>query len=199
MIKKIILKLFPFLRSKSSVEKYIENGNLIFGKNSEIKGLSIFIQDPISKKVNIRIGDNCMLSGSILIYNNNAEIIIGNGVFIGTESKLFCYSGIEIGDDTMLSWGVTLIDTNAHSVHSEDRKKDVSDWKKGPSNKDWSKVKHAKIKVEEKSWIGFNSIITKGVLLKEGTIIGCGSVVTESTEPFGVYAGNPAILKKISD
>ena len=91
------------------------------------------------------------------------------------------------------------IDTNAHSVHSEDRKKDVSDWKKGPSNKDWSKVKHAKIKVEEKSWIGFNSIITKGVVLNEGTIIGCGSVVTESTEPFGVYAGNPAIFIKKSD
>ena len=55
---------------------------------------------------------------------------------------------------------------------------------------------HAGILIEDKTWIGFNSIITKGVTLKEGTIIACGSVVQKSTERYSIYGGNPATFIK---
>lgn len=37
----------------------------------------------------------------------------------------------------------------------------------------------------------------KGVTINQGCIIGAGSVVTNSTEPYGIYAGVPA--KKVKD
>lgn len=41
-------------------------------------------------------------------------------------------------------------------------------------------------------WIGLNSTILDGVTIETGSIIGAGSVITKSTEPYGIYAGNPA-------
>ena len=49
--------------------------------------------------------------------------------------------------------------------------------------------------IKKNSWIGASVIILPGVIISENCIIGAGSVVTKNTEPYSVYAGNPA--KKI--
>lgn len=46
--------------------------------------------------------------------------------------------------------------------------------------------------IDKYSWTGFRCIILPGVRVSKASIIGAGSIVTKSTEPFGVYAGNPA-------
>ena len=45
-----------------------------------------------------------------------------------------------------------------------------------------------------------NSIILKGAVIGENSIIGAGSVVTGEVLPNSIYAGNPAIfIKKINE
>jgi acetyltransferase-like isoleucine patch superfamily enzyme len=194
------MKRFLGLSQKvNTVEKYRGSGNLVYGQNCRFSGLEISISGAVNDNENISIGDHCMLSGKIVLYSPNAKVTIEDGVFIGPDTTLFCYDSITIEKDTMISWGCTLIDTNAHSLHSAERKNDVMDWMKGPAHKNWSVVETKPIVVRKQSWIGFNSIITKGVELSEGTVIGCGSVVTKSTEAYSVYAGNPAVFIKSTD
>ena len=50
--------------------------------------------------------------------------------------------------------------------------------------------------IEDDVWIGANCTILDGVRIAKGCIIGAGSVVSKSTEPFGIYAGVPARLIK---
>jgi len=45
------------------------------------------------------------------------------------------------------------------------------------------------------AWIGANCIILPGVVIGKDCMIGAGSVVTKSTDPASLYAGNPS--KKI--
>lgn len=45
-------------------------------------------------------------------------------------------------------------------------------------------------------WIGFGAQIMAGVKIADGCVIGAGAVVTKDTEPYGVYLGVPARLKK---
>lgn len=45
-------------------------------------------------------------------------------------------------------------------------------------------------------WIGENATIMPGVHLSDGCCIGTDSLITKSTEPYGVYGGNPARLIK---
>lgn len=52
------------------------------------------------------------------------------------------------------------------------------------------------IKIEDNCWIGSGSIILDGVVLKEGTIVGAGAVVTKSFPANSVIMGVPAKLVK---
>ncbi len=197
-ILKVIAKKIVGLggSTKSSVELYKASGNLAHGSNCKLENLQITIFNAAKGNVNIQVGNDCYISGSIDLLSPDAKVIIGDGVFIGPGTKIFCYDKVIFENDIMVSWGCTFIDTNAHSLNSAERLNDVRDWIKGPENKNWDVVKHAPVMVKSKSWIGFNSIITKGVTVEEGTVVASGSVLTKSSEPYSVYGGNPAVFLK---
>lgn len=48
------------------------------------------------------------------------------------------------------------------------------------------------IEIESDSWIGLNVTILDGVKISVGTIVGAGAVVARTTDPYGIYVGNPA-------
>jgi acetyltransferase-like isoleucine patch superfamily enzyme len=48
------------------------------------------------------------------------------------------------------------------------------------------------IVIEDDVWIGAGAKILDGVTIKRGTVVGAGSVVTKSTEPYSIVAGVPA-------
>ena len=60
----------------------------------------------------------------------------------------------------------------------------------------WNIVKTKPIVIEDDVWVGFNSIILKGVTIGKGSIVAAGSVVSKDVEPFTVVAGNPALVIK---
>ncbi|MGC2163502.1 MAG: putative colanic acid biosynthesis acetyltransferase [Silvibacterium sp.] len=49
------------------------------------------------------------------------------------------------------------------------------------------------------SWICARAMVSPGVNVGEGAILGLGSVATKDLEPFGIYAGSPARLVKQRD
>ena len=55
---------------------------------------------------------------------------------------------------------------------------------------DWDSSKRTTVGSDV--WIGDSAIIKKGIELATGTIIGAGSVVTKSTDPYSIVVGNPA-------
>jgi acetyltransferase-like isoleucine patch superfamily enzyme len=54
------------------------------------------------------------------------------------------------------------------------------------------KMKLAPVVIEDFANVGTNAVIMPGVTLAQGSVIGACSLVTESTEPWTVYAGIPA-------
>jgi len=50
--------------------------------------------------------------------------------------------------------------------------------------------------IENNVWIGRNAIIMPNVIIKEGSIVGAGAVVTKDVQPFTVVGGVPAKLIK---
>jgi len=131
-----------------------------------------------------------------IIFDKSASISIGKRVFINDNSFLIAAQSIEIGDDVMVSWGVTITDHNSHAIAFTERANDIIDERGGYKN--WNNVKIAPVKISNKVWIGFNSIVLKGVTVGEGAIIGAGAVVTKDVEPWTIVAGNPAkIIREI--
>ena len=204
---KLIQKIFKYIFSKNK-SKVISNNNLrfiLYPESSNISNLIISVRNPLKDKKYIEIGENSQISGNFIFEIQQGKISVGNRTFIG-GGLFICIDEIEIGDDVMFAWGCTVTDNNSHSHIWSERKNDVMEWKKGLDEnktgayKNWTNVKTAKIIIKNKAWIGFNSIILKGVTIGEGAIVGAGSVVTKDVLDWTIVAGNPAkIIREIPE
>lgn len=165
--------------------------NVIIKQNSSVSYRKISIKNNCS----MAIGENSMVQSGIYFEKENAHIIIGDRTFIGA-SNIICSDRVNIGNDILIAWGCTIVDHNSHSIIWEERKSDVINWING--KKDWTNVLTSPITIKDKAWIGFNSIILKGVTIGEGAIVGAGSVITKDVPPYTVVAGNPAkVIKEL--
>lgn len=139
----------------------------------------------------LSVGENSIVSAQIFFEKKGARVSIGSSAFIGA-SKLVAAEGIEIGDDVLISWGVTIVDHDSHSTDWSKRAVDVANWYNG--KKLWDHVNVKPVRIGNRAWLGFDVKILKGVTIGEGAIVGAGSVVRQDVEPYTVVAGNPAVL-----
>jgi acetyltransferase-like isoleucine patch superfamily enzyme len=112
-----------------------------------------------------------------------SQIELGKSVLINSNTYLYGKGGIQIGDQVLISPNCSIIAGD----HQMEPGCPVLERPTIP----------AKIVVEKDSWIGANSVVVGGVTIREGSIIGAGSVVTKDTEPYSISVGVPA--KKIGE
>ncbi len=183
---------------KNEQEELLTNHALI-GANTRLDNFYLSVRNPQAGKKYMTIGTDSLISGQFIFEVQTGKITIGNNTFIG-GGMFICIEEIEIGNDVMFSWGCTVADNNSHSTNWVERQNDVKDWKRGVDEnkigyyKDWTNVKRAKITIKDKAWIGFNSIILKGVTIGEGAIVASGSVVTKDVPDWTIVGGNPATI-----
>jgi acetyltransferase-like isoleucine patch superfamily enzyme len=140
-----------------------------FGKNlsmnNGIKGNPIGVFDKctffVDRGANLTIGDNLGISQAAIICH--VKIVIGNNVKIGG--------------------GVSIYDTDFHSLDPVARANPVTDIKSKRS---------MPIHIGNDVFIGAKSLILKGVSIGDNSIIGAGSIVTKSVPANQIWAGNPA-------
>lgn len=169
---------------------YRFSNNIDVGKNSIVSWHIIS-----AKKSNkVIIGENSIFRARVIFEEDNGVLSVGHRSYIG-KSKLICKSSIDIGDDVIMSWGVTIVDHDSHSLNWPERENDIINWINGV--KDWSNVSCAPVKIENKAWVGFGVSILKGVTVEEGAVIAAGSVVTKDVPAFSLVAGNPAKIIRL--
>ena len=49
------------------------------------------------------------------------------------------------------------------------------------------------ITIEDGVWIGARALICPGVTVASHSVVTAGSVLSDDTEPYGIYRGNPAV------
>lgn len=155
----------------------------------------------------IYIGDNCLvLHGALLYGRSNAKIglylekevtireyayvdahwgfiSIGEGSWLGPHSLIYGNGGLRIGKNVLIA-GLTTIAPHNHGFDRIDIPiKFQPETQKG-------------IVIEDDVWIGANCVITDGVTISKGSVIGAGSVVTKDIPPYSIAVGTPAVVIK---
>ena len=101
------------------------------------------------------IGANSSIQTRIVFEKDGSSVFVGDRTFIG-RGMIAAAKHVEIGNDVIIAWGVTISDHNSHSIKFSERSRDVEHWITG--KKDWSDVKIEPVRIMDKAWIGFNSI-----------------------------------------
>lgn len=99
---------------------------------------------------------------------------IGDNTWIGEQVWIDNLVPVAIGNNCCLSQGAMLLTGN------HDYKKSSFDLITG------------KITLEEGVWVGAKAIVCPGVTMASHSIASVGSIISKNTEPYGIYAGNPA-------
>jgi putative colanic acid biosynthesis acetyltransferase WcaF len=124
-----------------------------------------------------KIGKGVVLKPSLNVkYPWNLEI--GDHSWIGEKTWLDSLSPIIIGKHVCISQGAYFC----------------------TGNHDWTDPCFGLIVkpiiVENGVWVGAQAVILPGVTLAAHSVVSAGSVVTKDTEPYMIYAGNPATKVK---
>lgn len=168
----------------------ILHGNGVSYKNVKVSGIPYIM---VARGGKFIIGNNFTMNNGIkgnpigsyrrctFFVDRNAELIIGDNVGI-SQTALICHKSIKIGNNVKIGGGVSIYDTDFHSLDPEIRK----------SKEDIKNRIDKAVIVKDNAFIGAHSIILKGVTIGENSIIGAGSIVTKSIPDNQIWAGNPA-------
>lgn len=183
----------------------LENGNQICGTFPELDNSEIRF---MGKNNILFCEESVRLQGSILhFFKDNSVIYLGNNkrvyklnvslwhdsvfhmgrdsyinqniqVLLGEQRHCF------IGDNCMFSWGILIMNSDAHLVYSVETGKRVNFTKS--------------IYIGDHVWVGQDCLLLKGTQVDSGSIIGARSVVANKKIPHNEsWGGNP--VRRISD
>jgi len=135
----------------------------------------------------IRIGASSVIDSFVKVKpaGGLGDLIVGSHVYVNSGCVFYTGNGIVIGDDVAIAANCTFAPVN-HNYKDTDR----------PIIRQGFAPSRGGIVIENDVWIGANTVILDGALIRQGCVIGAGSVVRGHLDPFCVYAGNPLIKIK---
>ncbi|WP_158946210.1 acyltransferase [Pseudodesulfovibrio cashew] len=138
---------------------------------------------------NLSLGRNVVIESRCTLLCPNAPLALGENCYLNKNVRLGSNGTAElrIGANVMIGPNVVM-DTSRHN----DARADIPMREQG--------MTYAPITIEDDVWIGANVVITSGVNIGHGSIIGAGAVVVRDIPPFSVAVGVPCrVVRKRLD
>jgi acetyltransferase-like isoleucine patch superfamily enzyme len=140
---------------------------LVFGTRVRVYTWATFNVEPSGL---VEVGDDSILVGPVFM----------------------CSERITVGKRVIISYNVTIADSDFHPLDPEQRKQDaIANSPCGDRSRRPPYVSHP-VTIEDDVWIGVGAIVLKGVHIGAGARVGPGAVVTSSVAPGSCVVGNPA-------
>lgn len=122
------------------------------------------------------------------VVSNNANLTMGDKVAM-SNTTVVATKSIFIGDNVMIGGGVTIIDSDFHSLNAAHWHTDL----------DEKNMKSLPVIIKNNVFIGMDSIILKGVTVGSNSIVAAGAVVFKDIPDFQIWGGNPAVFIKMNN
>jgi acetyltransferase-like isoleucine patch superfamily enzyme len=165
-----------WLERKASFERFrsTRDPGLVLGAGVRAHTWTTFNVEPTGV---VEIGDGCALVGATFM----------------------CAERITLGRDVVVSYHVTIADSDFHPLDPDARKRDAI------ANAPFGDKTHRPtfvtrpVTIGDGVWIGIGAIVLKGVTIGRGARIGAGAVVVRDVPEGGIVAGNPGKPAALAD
>jgi acetyltransferase-like isoleucine patch superfamily enzyme len=158
-----------FLERRGSFDRYrsTQTPGLVLGDRVRIYGFSDLNIEPGGT---VSIGDDSVLVGAIFM----------------------CAERIAIGKRVVISYDVTIADSDFHPTDPAARKLDAIANSPHGDKGLRPYIETSPVEIGDDVWIGIGAIILKGVKIGAKARIGAGAVITRDVPAGACYIGNPA-------
>jgi acetyltransferase-like isoleucine patch superfamily enzyme len=140
---------------------------IVIGDRVQVYTWTVFNLEPTGA---VEVGDDSILVGAVLM----------------------CAESIRIGRRVVISYNVTVADSDFHPRSPELRKLDAIANAPGGDRGRRPPIASRPVVIEDDVWVGIGAIILKGVRIGRGARIGAGAVVTSDVPLGAEVVGNPA-------
>ncbi len=171
------------LKGHVTLKKY-KTGSIRLGFGS-IRSIDYYYQRSILHiEGEITFDGKCKLGRAFkVIVQPNAHLHLGQNFSISGNASILCHKHIKFGDDCLVAWESTIMDTDHH---------DIFDAEGHVINED------KEIIIGNKVWIGAKSMILKGSQIASGSIVASSTTLSKAFSQNNIIlGGNPArVIKK---
>ena len=166
--------------------------NVALGRHCFIERKESFARFRSTQQPGLTLGDRTRVyTWTTLNVEPTGQLLVGRDCLL-VGPVFMCAGRITVGDRVMLSYNVTLADSDFHPIDPEERRHDAV--ATSPiGNKDKRPfISTQPVEIADDVWIGIGAIILKGVTIGKGARIGAGAVVTRDIPEGAHICGNPA-------
>jgi virginiamycin A acetyltransferase len=108
------------------------------------------------------------------------DVRIGKNSHINSGCVIYSGNGVTIGEHVLIAANCTVAAVN-HAFR--DKGKTIMEQRFAPSR--------GGIVIEDDVWIGANTVLLDGAVLRQGCVVGANSLVTGELAPFSINVGSP--------
>lgn len=139
----------------------------------------------------LSIGCHTHIRGELLVCGRHGFIQIGDSCFVGQNTRIWAWDRVTIGNRVLIAHNSTIFDSMTHPEAPGERAAHFAAIVSGGHPKDIGLDAQAVI-IGDDAWIGCNVVVTRGVRIGRGAILGAGAVVTQDVPDWAVVVGSPA-------
>lgn len=167
-------------------------GNVVVGERCWIEARSSFRRFFSTRDPGLRLGDDVIVhDGTGFGVEPQGVLEVGDRCIL-VGASFMCAERIHLGDDVVISYGVTISDADWHPRDPDLRRRDVEALAPGADVSRRPPFDTAPVVIEDGVEIAMHAIVLKGVRIGAGAVVAPGAVVTRDVAAGATVAGNPA-------
>lgn len=110
------------------------------------------------------------------------DVHIGKDSYINSCTVIYSGNGVKIGENVLIGPNCTLAPVN-HEYKEKNKLIKMQRFKESKGG----------IIIEDDVWIGANSVILDGSIIRKGTVIGANSLINGEIPEYSIFVGSPAV------
>jgi acetyltransferase-like isoleucine patch superfamily enzyme len=168
--------------------------NVVIGRDCRLEWGDAFRRYRSTRDPGLVIGDRVQIfTWTMFSVERDGQVTVGDdAVLVG--ALVMCASTVTIGRRVVISYNVSIADSDFHPMDPELRRIDARACAPIAPIGERPPLVSAPVRIEDDAWLGIGCMVLKGTTIGAGARVAPGTVVSRDVPPGAQVEGNPMVI-----